>query len=216
MSRVVIAAADARSADAIRVLLRFPPRLEVLGYVSTAGELRASLAGVHADLIVVDDTGDRPAVLASVRDVRIGARQTAKVVVLARDMDPAWLSELVRAGADAVLDRDMTPGSLAVVLSEISHGTVFNGVPAGRPAARRHGTVLTERELEVLRLVAVGIRNAGIARRLVVTEQTVKFHLSNVYRKLGVSNRTEAARYVLVHGLLDHEDAAEPTALQAA
>jgi DNA-binding NarL/FixJ family response regulator len=216
MSRVVIAAADARSADAIRVLLRFPPRLEVLGYVSTSGAVRASLAGVHADLVVVDDTTDRPAVLSSVRDVRIGATPAAKVVVLARDMDPGWMGDLVRAGADAVVARDMTAGSLAVVLSEISQGAVFSSPPACRQTARSHSTPLTERELEVLRLLSVGTPNAGIARSLVVTEQTVKFHLSNVYRKLGVANRTEAARYALVHGLLDREDALEPTALQAA
>jgi DNA-binding NarL/FixJ family response regulator len=216
MSRVVIAAEDARSADAIRVLLRFPPRLEVLGYVSTTGPLRASLAGVHADLVVVDDTSDRPAVLAAVRDVRIGATPTAKVIVLARDMHAGWMSELVRAGADAVVARDMTAGSLAVVLSEISQGAVFSSLPAGRPAVRSHACPLTERELEVLRLLSVGTPNAGIARSLVVTEQTVKFHLSNVYRKLGVANRTEAARYALVHGLLEHEDALEPAALQAA
>jgi DNA-binding NarL/FixJ family response regulator len=216
MSRVVIAAADARSAEAVRILLRFPPRLEVLGYISTSGPIQSTLAGVRADLVVVDDSADHDRVLAAVRDIRIGAAPSAKVVVLARNVDPGWMSELVRTGADAVVAREMSAGSLAVVLSEISHGAVVTCRPAGRQPPLRQFPQLTEREVEVLHLLSVGTPNAGIARSLFVTEQTVKFHLSNVYRKLGVANRTEAARYALVHGLLDHEDALRPTALKAA
>jgi DNA-binding CsgD family transcriptional regulator len=61
---------------------------------------------------------------------------------------------------------------------------------------------LTRRELEILRLVAEGLTNAQLARMLWLSEQTVKFHLSNVYRKLGVANRTEASRWAQVHGVL--------------
>ena len=61
---------------------------------------------------------------------------------------------------------------------------------------------LTARELEILGAVAEGHTNARIGRLLWVTEQTVKFHLSNIYRKLGVSNRTEASRYALVNGMV--------------
>jgi DNA-binding NarL/FixJ family response regulator len=61
---------------------------------------------------------------------------------------------------------------------------------------------LTRRELEILRLVAEGHSNADVAKMLWVTEQTVKFHLSNIYRKLAVGNRTEASRWAQVHGLL--------------
>ena len=63
--------------------------------------------------------------------------------------------------------------------------------------------LLTRREREILQLAAAGRSNAELARRLWVTEQTVKFHLSNVYRKLNVSNRTEASRWAQLHGLLD-------------
>jgi DNA-binding CsgD family transcriptional regulator len=61
---------------------------------------------------------------------------------------------------------------------------------------------LTRREVEILRLVAEGLSNAELARMLWVTEQTVKFHLSNIYRKLNVSNRTEASRWAQLNGLL--------------
>jgi DNA-binding NarL/FixJ family response regulator len=65
---------------------------------------------------------------------------------------------------------------------------------------------LTSRELEILRLTAQGLTNGRIARELWVTEQTVKFHLSNTYRKLGVTNRTEASRYAHLNDLVvEHE-----------
>jgi DNA-binding NarL/FixJ family response regulator len=67
----------------------------------------------------------------------------------------------------------------------------------------RGADVLTPRELEILRLVANGASNGRVAAELWVTEQTVKFHLSNVYQKLGVANRTEASRFAHVNGLLD-------------
>jgi DNA-binding CsgD family transcriptional regulator len=62
---------------------------------------------------------------------------------------------------------------------------------------------LTRRELEILRLVAQGHANGEVAKMLWVTEQTVKFHLSNTYRKLGVANRTEASHWAYVQGVLD-------------
>ena len=67
--------------------------------------------------------------------------------------------------------------------------------------------MLSARELEVLRLVAAGSTNSDIARKLWVTEQTVKFHLSNIYRKLEVGNRTEASHYAHVNGLLSGGEA---------
>ena len=71
-----------------------------------------------------------------------------------------------------------------------------------RPAVSQEDCPLTEREKEILGLAAEGFTNQRIARELWVTEQTVKFHLSNTYRKLGVANRTEATRYAYMHDLV--------------
>ena len=69
-------------------------------------------------------------------------------------------------------------------------------------AVELHRNVRSDRELEILKLVSEGHTNGRIARELWVTEQTVKFHLSNTYRKLGVANRTEASRYAHMHDLV--------------
>ena len=74
----------------------------------------------------------------------------------------------------------------------------ISSMQCGRPLSP-----LTAREVEILGLAAQGLTNGRIGRELWITEQTVKFHLSNVYRKLGVSNRTEASHFAYVHGLLD-------------
>ena len=65
---------------------------------------------------------------------------------------------------------------------------------------------LTTRETEILALAAQGFTNGRIARELWITEQTVKFHLSNTYRKLGVTNRTEASRYAYVNNLVTRQE----------
>jgi len=65
----------------------------------------------------------------------------------------------------------------------------------------KHG--LTEREVDVLKALARGLSNQAISKEFWVTEQTVKFHLSNIYRKLGVANRTEAARFAYENGLTE-------------
>jgi DNA-binding NarL/FixJ family response regulator len=117
-------------------------------------------------------------------------------------MDDEALAEIFEAGADAVISKAVHPVSLATLLREISRDAVVH-VPRRSPAqAPRADCPLTDRELEILRLVAQGYTNGRIARELWVTEQTVKFHLSNTYRKLGVANRTEASRYAHVNDLL--------------
>ena len=70
---------------------------------------------------------------------------------------------------------------------------------------------LTRREIEILQLVSEGHSNSQVGRMLWVTEQTVKFHLSNIYRKLNVANRTEASRWAQLHGLLSYEPAPPAT-----
>jgi DNA-binding NarL/FixJ family response regulator len=101
-----------------------------------------------------------------------------------------------------VLSKAVHPVSLGTLLREISHGNIVHRYERRPQADLKAECPLTDRELEILRLAAEGNTNGQIARQLWVTEQTVKFHLSNTYRKLGVANRTEASRYAHVHDLV--------------
>jgi DNA-binding NarL/FixJ family response regulator len=92
-------------------------------------------------------------------------------------------------------------GGVASLVSLDTNGRAAGHSAAPEDASESRPSPLTRRELEILGAVAEGHTNARIGRDLWVTEQTVKFHLSNIYRKLGVSNRTEASRYALVNDL---------------
>jgi DNA-binding NarL/FixJ family response regulator len=205
--RLMIVADDPLCASALRRALRASMSFEVLdGYA----EGRASCDGVAArhrpDVIVVDHMRSRIDTLARIGELR-GVLPAAKIVLLQMRMEPGQLEEAAAAGADAAIAKTRRLESLALLVREIAVGNVFHafGAPprALRPVPTHGLPELTDRELEVLRLVAAGATNSGIAQQLWVTEQTVKFHLTNVYRKLGVANRTEASHLAHVHGLLD-------------
>jgi len=130
-----------------------------------------------------------------------------KVAILSVSQEPDTIQSALKRGASAYIVKSIDPDDLAAALRQAIDGNVFTtaGVTEepGQRAARDAG--LTERELMIVRAVARGLSNEAIAKELWVAEQTVKFHLTNIYRKLGVSNRTEAARYAFERGLVEHE-----------
>ena len=132
-----------------------------------------------------------------------------RAVVLSSHTDTEYIDRALDAGAVAYVVKSAHPDDLASAIRQAFNHSVF--LAGARPVAPRAVETpnvdtldLTRREQEILRLVAEGHSNAKLAKMLWVTEQTVKFHLSNTYRKLGVSNRTEAARWAQVNGLLPH------------
>jgi DNA-binding NarL/FixJ family response regulator len=136
-------------------------------------------------------------------------------IVLSAHHDTAHIDAALAAGAAAYVVKTAHPDDVAsAVRQAFDHSVYLAGgarpsggppAPAAQANAAESPAGLTRRELEILRLVAEGHSNSQLARMLWVTEQTVKFHLSNIYRKLGVSNRTEASRWAQLNGLLSHE-----------
>ena len=130
-----------------------------------------------------------------------------KVAMLSVSQEPNLIQSALKRGASAYIVKTVDPDDLAAALRQAVDGTVFTtaGVSddPGERAAKEAG--LTERELVIVRAVARGLSNEAIAKELWVAEQTVKFHLTNIYRKLEVSNRTEAARYAFEQGLIDQD-----------
>jgi DNA-binding NarL/FixJ family response regulator len=130
-----------------------------------------------------------------------------KVVILSSENDPQWIEAAFDAGASAFVLKTVNPDDLAAAVRQaFSHSVYFPGStrPTDQRTRRESGELqgLTRRELEILRLVSEGHSNSELAKMLWVTEQTIKFHLSNIYRKLNVSNRTEASRWAQLHGVL--------------
>ena len=163
----------------------------------------------HPDLLVVD-VGVQDGALDGLTLVRCVREESpgTKVIVVSGDSDLEAIDASLAAGAVAYVVKTAHPDDLAAAIRQsFEHSIFFAGSrpasPTPEPVQRPDVAALTRRELEILRLVAEGHSNSQLARMLWVTEQTVKFHLSNVYRKLGVANRTEASRWAQMNGLLD-------------
>lgn len=131
-----------------------------------------------------------------------------RVVVLSIRDEAETIEQALAAGAAVYVVKTAHPDDLASAIRQAFQNSVY--LPASRNGVKPEpvgpdpvdAPELTRRELEILLLVAEGHSNAELARMLWVTEQTVKFHLSKIYRKLGVANRTEAGRWAQLHGLL--------------
>jgi len=202
--RILIVAETALAAEAIRGALRYAPACKVIGFVDARKPCGAAVATAKPDVVVVDDARTPDLVLARVRDLRAAVPDT-KIVLLAADMDASWLDKAAAAGIDAAVAKTAQAASVGMLVREVAAGNVFHAfatTPAPSVQASEAAEMLTARELEILQLVAAGMSNGRIGRQLWITEQTVKFHLSNIYRKLGLSNRTEASHYAHLHGLV--------------
>ena len=130
-----------------------------------------------------------------------------KVVVFSMHEDLRQIEAALNAGAVAYVTKSAHPDDLASAIRQAFTPSVYLAHKrlGYRPRPLELGANLqglTRREVEILTLLAGGRTNAQLAKVLWVTEQTVKFHLSNIYRKLGVANRTEASSWAYAHGLL--------------
>jgi DNA-binding NarL/FixJ family response regulator len=179
MKRLMIVADHSFVVQAIRLALRQTAGFQVVGFFDGRGSVRHALQELRPDVVLVDDMQEADNALARLREITEEAPQ-AKALLLTLQMDSDWLEEAFEAGA---------------------HADVVHRYEKRRVAVVEEDCPLTDRELEILKLVSEGHTNGRIARELWVTEQTVKFHLSNTYRKLGVANRTEASRYAHLHNL---------------
>jgi len=188
----------------------------VIGYVSSLRPCAGEAARLAPDVVIVDQSHDLDHSLARVSEVR-GALPRARIILLAWNMEPDSLARAAAAGLDAAIRRTGDSIRVGGLMKGILAGDIYHAfapLSAERPeSAATYG--LTSREIQILRLVAAGASNAAIAKELWITEQTVKFHLSNVYRKLGVATRTQASRYAHLHGMLDIDDSTAPPSVAA-
>jgi DNA-binding NarL/FixJ family response regulator len=208
MKRLVIIADHSMVEHSIRLALKQTAGFQVVGVIDGRVSARDALLELRPDVVVVDDMHDPRADEARDPDYAMARLREcgehmpdAQRLLLTLRMDEAWMNEVFEAGAHAVLSKSMHPVSLGTMLREVVRGNVVHRFER-HPAAAVVDCPLTLREKEILGLVAEGATNGQIARVLWVTEQTVKFHLSNTYRKLGVANRTEASHYAHVNNLV--------------
>jgi DNA-binding NarL/FixJ family response regulator len=204
MKRLLVVADHAFIVEAIRLALRQTAGFELVGFFDGRQPLRSEFSELGPDVVLVDDMEHHHGeALERLREAAEDA-PGAKRLLLATCVDDTTLDAAFEAGADAVLSKTLHPIALGTLLRETARGNI---VHRHRRSTVAGACPLTSRESQILGLAAQGYTNSRIARQLWVTEQTVKFHLSNCYRKLGVANRTEASRYAYQQDLVGTPDA---------
>jgi DNA-binding NarL/FixJ family response regulator len=180
----------------LEVLTGFLRALEIDVQGATTSRKRAlGLVESHSPDIFLAGVDERPGSVETVDLVREAAETSSdlKVIVLGAGKDR--VQEFFGAGASAYITNAASPDDFALAIRQTYEPSIHLAADRREEPAPVAGDEagLTEREVEVLALVAEGYSNAELAQRLWVTRQTVKFHLSNIYRKLDVTNRTQAS-----------------------
>ncbi len=188
----------------LRTFLELQQDMEVVGEASSGEQALALVAAMHPDIVLLDLVLPGLSGLETARRLR-DTHPDVKVVVLTSFSGQDSVLPAVRAGVAGYLLKDVGPAELANALRSVHHG----GAPLHPrvAAAVMHSVTqrdpLTTREREVLRLIGRGLSNRLIARELVLSEKTVKAHVSSILAKLGVADRTQAALLAVRDGLVD-------------
>jgi len=182
--------------------------IEVVGRTSDSDAAVAMVEALRPDVLIAGiDVGSGEEFAPLQRASAL--HPTMRSIIVADSDDPHAVANAFSAGATAYCTKMAEQADLAVTIRQVFDRSIYLAgqryAPPAQPDADPFDGAardLTRRELEILRLVAEGHSNSQLAKMLWVTEQTVKFHLSNIYRKLDVANRTEASRWAQLNGLL--------------
>jgi DNA-binding NarL/FixJ family response regulator len=187
-------------------MLENSENIEVVGEAHSATQLLQLIDRRRPDLVLTDmqmPGMSGPECIGSIRSTF----PEVKVVVLSASDDRPSINAALEAGASAYVLKSVVTSDLAAVIRQSASGSVFHGTGSNpgsfpQPAEEPEGPGLTSREQTILEAVASGLTTSAIGKELWVSEHTVKFHLTNIYRKLGVANRAGAVRYAIEHGIV--------------
>lgn len=194
----------------LRTLLELHDDILVVGEAVNGASAVELTARFHPDVVLMDLVmPDLDGISATRQICALG--QATKVIALTSFVEDDKVIAAIQAGASSFLLKDVSPVDLIEAVRAAYRGEarlhpsvmrkLMNQVAAQPAAAQLSSPDLTERELEVLRLVAEGLSNREIAERLVISEKTVKTHISSLLGKLNLADRTRLAIYALKHGL---------------
>ena len=213
--RVLICDDQALVRGGFRAILDSRPEIEVVGEAENGAQAVALAQRRHPDVILMDIRMPELDGIEATRQL-VAAGSPARIIVLTTfDLDE-YVHAAIRAGASGFLLKDVTPAKLVEAIGIVAQGDALLAPSVTRRLLERFATTLpvadrsrdaltelTSRELEVLRLLAGGMSNAEIAAELVVSEATVKTHISSVLRKLGLRDRVQAVIVAYETGLID-------------
>jgi DNA-binding NarL/FixJ family response regulator len=189
-------------------LLSAAEGIDVVGSIDDGLLAAALVTELEPDIVLMDMSMPGLDGIGATRAV-LQAWPSAKVIMLTSFSENARILAALEAGAVGYLLKDTEPEDVIRALRDAAEGGVPLSpkaaralLPGNRPAGNPSTDALSARERQVLSLVAVGLPNKSIARRLTISEKTVKAHLTRVFSVLGVSDRTSAALWAQRHGLI--------------
>ncbi len=200
--------------EGLRWLIATEPGIELVGEAADGAEAVEKARELQPDVILMDLVMPRKDGIAAIAEIK-ACRQDARILVLTSFAEDDQVFPAIKAGAMGYLLKDTSPHALLRAIRD-----VYAGTPSMHPVVARKliqelqrppnlpptAEPLTEREMDVLRLVARGLSNDEIAARLVISERTARTHVSNILSKLHLANRTQAALYALREGLARLDD----------
>jgi NarL family two-component system response regulator LiaR len=199
----------------VRAFLQAQADIEVVGEADS-GETAVTLAVEHApDVVLMDLVMPGMDGVTATRQVKAQSQRT-QIIMLTSYHQDEHIFPAIRAGALSYLLKDIEPAALADAVRQAAQGeAVLHPRVAARVVQELHGsrqesvnvfTELSDREMEVLRLIADGANNNSIAEQLVISEKTVKSHVSNILSKLHLADRTQAAVLAWREGVVRRDD----------
>ena len=189
--------------EGLRRALEHVDDIEVVGATHLGSQL-VDLVGRRRPEVVMLDLSMRTPGGQCCLDALRAAQPDVKLVVFAGPTPEREIRSVLERGARAFVVNSIDPKDIPSALRHAYEGTVFHAFGAApSPEDELRAAGLTNREITMLKGLARGLSNRALSQELWVTEQTVKFHLGNLYRKLGVPNRLAAASYAHSHGVLE-------------
>jgi two-component system, NarL family, nitrate/nitrite response regulator NarL len=209
--KIVIADDHSIVREGIRLILSSDKTFQVIGQAGDGQEALDMCARLKPHILLLDVDMPRMSGLQALQNLK-SINSPVKAVVLTASIDNKQIVEALQLGARGVIRKETPPRTLLHCLHSISEGQYWLGQNAfsdlirgiqslGEPAKDKSKFGLTAKELKVIAAVLEGDTNKAIAERLKISEQTVKNHLTNIFNKLGVSNRLELALFANKHEL---------------
>ena len=210
--RILVADDHAIVRQGLKLLIDSQQDMTVVAEAADGNAALERAEAVKPDIVVMDISMPGMNGLTATRTLR-QRQPTITIVALTRHEDETYLEELLRAGASAYILKQSAPADFLQAIRAVAAGGIYldpamtsrvaGGLLAGKPHVNAETSAkLTERESEVLRLVAVGHSNVEIAARLGIAVKTVEVHKTNAMRKLGLTGRVDVIRYGVLQGWL--------------
>jgi two-component system, NarL family, nitrate/nitrite response regulator NarL len=210
--RLVVADDHPIVIDGLEALFALDP--DEFRVVARASNGTQALDAVHLhrpDIALLDIRMPAPDGITVLRQIRL-EQLPVRVILLAATVDEDQAMDAIRAGVDGILLKELAPQLVKQCVRKVAAGErwlekqatsrIIESMIRREAGTRDAGSVLTPREIELVRLAADGMRNKEISRRLQIKEGTVKIHLHNVYEKLGITNRVQLLLYAQQKGLV--------------